>query len=101
MSVSLSAASSAAKERGAAMDLAKRMPANVGWHPDHIMCIPGRLAYTKYRWLTLFVMKRIARKEGAPTDTSRDYELTNWEEVAHLADLVGREVGARGSHRVA
>jgi menaquinone-dependent protoporphyrinogen oxidase len=23
-------------------------------------------------------MKRIARKAGAPTDTSRDHEFTNW-----------------------
>ena len=31
------------------------------------------------------MMKRIARKEGAPTDTSRDYELTDWTEVERLA----------------
>ena len=101
VSVSLSAASSATKERDAATDLAKQMPANAGWHPDHIMCIAGRLAYTKYRWLTRLVMKRIARKEGAPTDTSRDYELTNWDKLADVADLVGRAIGAGGSHRAA
>ena len=101
ISVSLSTASSAAQEREAAAELARQMPANAGWHPDHVKCIAGRLAYTKYRWLTRFVMKRIARKEGAPTDTSRDYELTNWDEVAHVADLVGRAIGARSAHKAA
>jgi menaquinone-dependent protoporphyrinogen oxidase len=40
-------------------------------------------------------MKRIARKEGAPTDTSRDYELTNWEEVDKLAREMARNIHAR------
>jgi menaquinone-dependent protoporphyrinogen oxidase len=31
-------------------------------------------------------MKRIARKEGGPTDTSRDYEYTDWEAVDRFAD---------------
>ena len=30
-------------------------------------------------------MKRIARKQGAPTDTTRDYEFTNWERIDRLA----------------
>jgi menaquinone-dependent protoporphyrinogen oxidase len=101
VSVSLSAASSAPKERDAATELAKQMPASVGWHPQHVACIAGRLAYTKYGWLTRLVMKRIARKEGAPTDTSRDYELTNWEKVTDVADLVARAIDASGSHRAA
>ena len=31
------------------------------------------------------VMKRIAKKEGADTDTSRDYEYTDWDAVAEFA----------------
>jgi len=40
-------------------------------------------------------MKWIAKKEGAPTDTSRDYELTNWEEVDKLARDMKRRIHAR------
>ena len=39
----------------------------------------------QYNFLIRFVMKRIARKEGAPTDASRDYEFTNWTRVEQLA----------------
>ena len=35
-------------------------------------------------------MKRIARKAGAPTDTSRDFEFTDW---AALDRFVGDTMG--------
>jgi menaquinone-dependent protoporphyrinogen oxidase len=35
-------------------------------------------------------MKRIARAEGGPTDTSRDHELTNWEDVDEFAERFAR-----------
>jgi menaquinone-dependent protoporphyrinogen oxidase len=40
--------------------------------------VAGALAYSRYNFIIRFVMKQIARKAGAPTDTSRDYELTDW-----------------------
>jgi menaquinone-dependent protoporphyrinogen oxidase len=49
-----------------------------GWRPDRILPVAGALAYSKYNFLIRFVMKQIARKAGAPTDTSRDYEFTDW-----------------------
>jgi len=36
------------------------------------------------------IMKRIARKAGAPTDTSRNYEFTNWTAVDRLAGELAR-----------
>jgi menaquinone-dependent protoporphyrinogen IX oxidase len=41
-------------------------------------------------------MKRIARKAGAPTDTSRDYELTDWPRLDRFIDEVLQTVAARG-----
>ena len=49
-----------------------------GWRPARVLPVAGALAYSRYNFLIRFVMKRIARKAGAPTDTSRDYEFTNW-----------------------
>ena len=49
-----------------------------GWRPEHVLPVAGALAYSRYNFLIRFVMKRIARKAGAPTDTSRDYEFTDW-----------------------
>jgi menaquinone-dependent protoporphyrinogen oxidase len=43
-------------------------------------------------------LRRIARKEGGPTDTSRDHELTDWAAVAALAaDVMGRAAERRAS----
>jgi menaquinone-dependent protoporphyrinogen oxidase len=51
---------------------------DTGWRPEHALAVAGALVYSKYNLLVRFLMKRIARKAGAPTDTSRDYEFTNW-----------------------
>jgi menaquinone-dependent protoporphyrinogen oxidase len=87
-SVSLSAGSKQAREVEAARHLAEAFPMALGWYPDRVVCFAGRLAYTQYGFLKRFVLKQIARKEGAPTDTSRDYEFTNWNDVDRLADEV-------------
>jgi menaquinone-dependent protoporphyrinogen oxidase len=49
-----------------------------GWRPARALPVAGALAYSRYNFIIKFVMKRIARKAGAPTDTSRDYEFTDW-----------------------
>jgi menaquinone-dependent protoporphyrinogen oxidase len=96
-SVSLSAASKNASEVEAAENIARAFPAACGWTPMRIDSVAGRLAYREYGFLIRLVMKRIARKEGAPTDTSRDYELTNWEEVDKLARDMARRIHARAA----
>jgi menaquinone-dependent protoporphyrinogen oxidase len=96
-SVSLSAASEHEGEVRAARRIAQAFPAAHGWRPGEVATIAGRLAYTQYGFLKRSVMKWIARKEGAPTDTSRDYELTNWSKVDRLAD----DIAARIEKRVA
>ena len=44
---------------------------------------------------------RIARVHGQPTDISRDYEYTNWEDVARMADSVVRRIAAERVRRAA
>lgn len=41
----------------------------------------GALLYQNYHPLLRWIMKRIARKAGGGTDTSRNYEYTDWGEV--------------------
>jgi menaquinone-dependent protoporphyrinogen oxidase len=62
------------------------------------VCLAGRLAYTQYGILTRLLMTWIARRQGGPTDTSRDHELTNWDEVARLADTVAGTITAGTRH---
>jgi len=51
------------------------------WHPDRIGLFGGALRYSKYGFLKRLVMKRIAKEATGDTDTSRDYEYTDWHEV--------------------
>jgi menaquinone-dependent protoporphyrinogen oxidase len=101
-SVSLSAASKDANEREAAQKIADAFPSPLGWTPWRVVIVAGRIAYTRYGFLKRMLLKRIARKEGAPTDTSRDYEFTDWNQVESLARELAAVVrkGAAGSGSV-
>lgn len=94
-SVSLAAASKNQAEVEAAKKIATAFPAERGWAPTRIASIAGRLAYREYGFFIRWIMKRIASKEGAPTDTSRDYELTQWDQVDALAREMARQIHAR------
>ena len=57
-----------------------------GWHPQKRASFAGSLAYSKYGFLKRMIMRCIARKVGAPTNTSHDYEYTDWEAVTSFAE---------------
>jgi len=84
-SVSLSAGSRNPDEVAAAGDIASRFLQATGWQPHRVACFPGKLAYTQYGFLKRWIMRRIAEREGGPTDTSRDHDLTNWAAVREFA----------------
>jgi len=56
-----------------------------GWHPTLVRAVAGALPYTKYNLLMRFIMKWISRRAGGDTDTSRDYEYTDWAAVERFA----------------
>ena len=96
-SVSLATASKNQSDVQEAARLAREFPDTRGWKPAIVASIAGRLAYSKYNFLIRFIMKRIAKKEGAPTDTSRDYEMTDWGEVDRLAHDFAARVHSRAA----
>ena len=59
--------------------------ASTGWRPGVTKLVAGALLYTKYGWLRRLAMKRIVAKAGGDTDTSRDYEYTDWDELRRFA----------------
>jgi menaquinone-dependent protoporphyrinogen oxidase len=65
-----------------------------GWHPSAVRPVAGALLYSKYNFLLRLIMKRIARQAGGDTDTSRDYEYTDWksldEFVCGIAEAAAR-----------
>ncbi|HET7468709.1 MAG TPA: flavodoxin domain-containing protein [Gemmatimonadales bacterium] len=56
-----------------------------GWRPMITRSFTGGVAYTKYSWPVRWVLKRINRSKGLPTDTSRDWDFTEWREVDAFA----------------
>lgn len=70
-----------------------------GWHPARVIPVAGALLYTHYNVLVRWMMKRIAEREALPTDTSRDYELTDWgaldDGARKIADELTVPSGAR------
>jgi len=54
--------------------------------------IAGALLYTKYNFIVRFIMKRIARQAGAATDTSKDYEYTDWAALSRFIDEFVKEL---------
>jgi menaquinone-dependent protoporphyrinogen oxidase len=59
-----------------------RFLAATGWRPDLVKVVAGGLPYTKYNWIKRWMMRRIVRKAGGDIDTRRDYEYTDWNDVA-------------------
>ena len=56
------------------------------WNPDRIGVFGGALRYSKYGFVKRLMMKRIAGKATGDTDTSQDYEYTDWDEVEAFTD---------------
>jgi menaquinone-dependent protoporphyrinogen oxidase len=98
--VSLSAASKNPAERAEAARIARGFPGATGWSPTRIESFAGALAYRRYGFLVRYIMKRIARKEGGPTDTTCDHDLTDWSEVTRFANEMADELLKRQRNRV-
>jgi menaquinone-dependent protoporphyrinogen oxidase len=67
--------------RHAARGYVDRFQEATGWQPAQVAMFAGALRYTRYGPLTRWIMKQISRRTGGPTDTSRDYEATDWAAV--------------------
>ncbi len=60
-----------------------------GWDPAETAIFPGALLYTKYSAFNRFMIRLIMTITGGDTDTSRDYEYTDWEAVQRFASTFG------------
>ncbi len=85
VSVSGSAGSPLPEKRADAQDYLETFLRETAWRPAITATFGGALAYTKYGWFMRWVIKRISKQSGAPTDTSRDHDLTDWNAVDQFA----------------
>jgi menaquinone-dependent protoporphyrinogen oxidase len=94
ISVSLSAAVGEGDHLEDAQHYVDVLVEETGWTPARTYLAAGALKYTQYDFLKRFVMKLIAERRGGSTDTSRDWEYTDWSAldqfVAELDHMVER-----------
>lgn len=62
-----------------------RFLARCGWRPTITKMVAGAVLYTRYGWLKRRMMKRIVEKAGGDTDTTRDFEYTDWNDLRGFA----------------
>lgn len=63
-----------------------------GWRPEYAKPVAGALLYTKYNFLLRFIMKRISKNAGGATDTSRDFDYTDWADLDQFIDDFAPEI---------
>ena len=58
------------------------------WRPAQVGLFSGALLYRQYGFLKRLMMKKIVSSKpgGLSTDTSRDHEYTDWEQVKRFAE---------------
>lgn len=59
----------------------RRFLEQCGWEPSATRLVAGAIPYTKYNWLKKWMMRRMVAKAGGGTDTTRDYEYTDWNDL--------------------
>jgi menaquinone-dependent protoporphyrinogen oxidase len=85
VSVCLGVLQQDAKVQGDLKAIVEKFERDTGWRPTTVKMIAGALLYRQYGWMKRFVMKRIVTKAGGDTDTSRDYEYTDWDDLRTFA----------------
>jgi menaquinone-dependent protoporphyrinogen oxidase len=94
-SVSGAAGGSRPEDRARATGYIADFLSQTAWQPTMTDAIGGAIAYTKYNLITRWMMKLIERREGGPTDTSRDHELTDWAQVDRFTRAFAARIPAR------
>ena len=92
VSVCLSVLSKNESGRKEAEAIPQRFLDGAHWHPGVVKIVAGALLYTHYNFFVRWMMKRIVAGAGGDTDTSRDYEYTDWNDVRAFAGEFGRRV---------
>ena len=71
--------------------------ADLKWTPTVSTAFGGALQYRRYNWITRAVMKAISKRGGHPTDTSKNYFFTDFNDVIDFADRFAWHLDERES----
>ena len=79
VSVSLAMASDDKSDAAEIDKIVHRLSEDTGWWPVVTHNAAGALKYSEYDYFKKWMMKRISKKSDGPTDTTQDYEFTDWD----------------------
>lgn len=92
LSVSLTAIHDDPESQKELADITESFLDKTGWNPTFVEQMAGALRYTKYSFWKKFIMRMIAQKSGGSTDTSKDKEYTDWNQVKWFLGQLEKEV---------
>lgn len=92
-SVSLSAAGKTERQQQNARRCLDEFLSETEWTPQLTTTFAGALLYRDYGFFKRLMMKWIAKQEGGDTDTSRNYEYTDWKRVDEFTQEFLRQFG--------
>lgn len=81
LSVSLTAAGTDEESWKELIAITDHFLKHCDWMPQRTLQVAGALKYVEYDWLKRMLMRQIAKNAGGSTDTKRDHEYTNWDEL--------------------
>ena len=94
-SVCLSAGGHAGARPATAWGYVDDFISRTGWQPGRIASFAGALQYSKYNPFIKFMMRLILGVAGGETDTSHDYEYTDWAAVERFGAEMAAAIHAR------
>jgi menaquinone-dependent protoporphyrinogen oxidase len=84
-SVCLSAAEDTEESRQVTRDYLDGFEERTGWTPRRRTTFAGALQYREYDFMTRLAIRLMMHRGGHPTDTSQDYDYTDWDAVETFA----------------
>jgi menaquinone-dependent protoporphyrinogen oxidase len=84
-SVCLTAADDTEESHAATRGYLDDFVERTGWSPRHSATFAGALQYREYDVATRALMRLLMRRQHHPTDTSQDYDYTDWGAVERWA----------------
>ena len=73
-------------------DIILRFLRRTGWRPTVVKPVAGAVPYTRYGWLRKRMMRRMVARASGDTDTTRDYDYTDWDDLDAFAREFARQV---------
>ena len=62
----------------------RKFLAKIAWKPSHVEVIAGALLYPRYTFFDRIMIQFIMKLTKGETDTSREYEFTDWQQVVQF-----------------